>query len=61
MKAQDFIEDFYKNNYDEYKSELISKLIENNYKLYRYIPIHNLLKSKYKITTARRDRPSWWG
>ncbi len=49
MKFQEFIEDFYNNNYDKYKSELNSRLEANNYKLYRYVPVHNIIKSMNEI------------
>lgn len=48
MKAQDFIGDFYNNDFQNYKEQLFSKLENNNFKLYRYIPVHQLFKSKNK-------------
>jgi len=49
IKSQDFIEDFYNQDFQNYKDQLFSQLMKNDFKLYRYVPVHRFLCGNNKI------------
>jgi hypothetical protein len=49
IKSQDFIEDFYNQDFQNYKDQLFSQLKKNDFKLYRYVPVHQFLCGNNEI------------
>ena len=48
MKAQDFIEQFINEDFQNYRDHLFAQLEKNGFKLYRFLPVHQILRSKNK-------------